>query len=87
KNRPEKLENKKEKNNRPVEVVFVVENNMVRQQAVKLGISDNGYFEIEEGLKENREIVTGGCLAISRELHDGDKVTQEEVSPETAEAP
>jgi HlyD family secretion protein len=87
KNRPEKLENKKEKNKRPVEVVFVVENNMVRQQAVKLGISDNGYFEIEEGLKENREIVTGGFLAISRELHDGDKVTQEEVSPETAEAP
>ena len=87
KNRPEKLENKKEKINRPVEVVFVVENNMVRQQAVKLGISDNGYFEIKEGLKENWEIVTGGFLAISRELQDGDKVSQDGVSPEIVAAP
>jgi HlyD family secretion protein len=64
-----------------------VENNMVRQQAVKLGISDNGYFEIKEGLKENWEIVTGGFLAISRELQDGDKVIQDGVSPEIVAAP
>lgn len=73
---PSTNKSKKEKSNRPVEVVFVVEDNKVKQQPVKLGISDNGYFEIEEGLEEGQEIVTGGFLAISRELQDGKKVTK-----------
>lgn len=67
---------KKEPQNRPVEVVFVVEGDVVRQQQVKLGVSDNDFFEIEEGLSEGQEIVTGGFLAISRELEDGKKISR-----------
>ena len=67
---------KDERANRPVEVVFVVEDDVVRQQPVKLGVSDNGFFEIEEGLEEGQEIVTGGFLAISRDLEDGKKINR-----------
>ncbi|HAV64508.1 MAG TPA: efflux RND transporter periplasmic adaptor subunit [Verrucomicrobiales bacterium] len=62
--------------NRPVEVVFLVDGEVVRQRHVKLGVSDNGFFEIEEGLAEGQEIVTGGFLAISRELEDGKKIAR-----------
>jgi HlyD family secretion protein len=67
---------KDERTNRPIEVVFVVNGEAARQQPVKLGVSDNGFFEIEEGLEEGQEIVTGGFLAISRELEDGKKITR-----------
>ena len=68
---------KKDKDsNKPVEVVFVVDGDKVRQQPVTLGISDNGYFEIEDGLEEGEEIVIGGFLAISRELQDGKKISK-----------
>lgn len=62
--------------NRPIEVVFVVDGDVVRQQPVELGISDNGHFEILKGLEDGQEIVIGGFLAISRELQDGTKVTR-----------
>lgn len=62
--------------NKPIEVVFVVDGDKVRQQSVTLGVSDNGYFEIEDGLEEGREIVIGGFLAISRELQDGKKIVK-----------
>jgi HlyD family secretion protein len=65
-----------ERPDKPVEVVFVVQGDTVRQQSVKLGVSDNGYFEIEEGLEEGQEIVTGSFLAISRELEDGKKIVK-----------
>jgi HlyD family secretion protein len=78
---------KKENSNRPVEVVFVVEEDTVRQQPVKLGISDNGYFEIEEGLEEGEEIVIGGFLAISRELEDGKSIKKGGATPIQPKAP
>ena len=68
---------KKDKDsNKPVEVVFVVDGDKVIQQPVTLGVSDNGYFEIEDGLEEGQEIVIGGFLAISRELQDGKKIVK-----------
>ena len=78
---------KKGKANKPIEVVFVVEENKARQQAVKLGISDNGFFEIQEGLEEGQEIVTGGFLAISRELQDGKKVIKGGATPGIVKTP
>lgn len=57
-----------------VDVVFVVEGDHVKQTPVKIGISDDNYWEITEGLSEGREIVTGGYKAISRELEDGKKI-------------
>jgi HlyD family secretion protein len=61
---------------RPVEVVFVVEADHVKTVPVKIGISDDNYWEITDGLKEGDEIVTGGYHAISRDLDDGKKIAK-----------
>lgn len=59
---------------KPVEVIFVVEGDHVKQVPVKIGISDDNYWEITEGLSEGQEVVAGGYKAVSRELEDGKKV-------------
>ena len=59
---------------KPVEVVFVVEGDHVKTVPVKIGISDDNYWEITDGLKEGDEIVTGGYHAISHDLDDGKKI-------------
>jgi len=59
---------------KPVEVVFVVEGDHVKTVPVKIGISDDNYWEIADGLKEGDEIVTGGYHAISHDLDDGKKI-------------
>jgi HlyD family secretion protein len=59
---------------KPVEVVFVVEGDHVKQMPVKIGISDDNYWEITKGLSEGQEIVAGGYKAVSRELEDGKKI-------------
>ena len=56
------------------EVVFVVEGNRVKMVPVKIGICDDNYWEITEGLAEGQEVVSGGYKAISRDLEDGKKV-------------
>lgn len=56
------------------EVVFVVDGDKVKQATVKIGISDENYWEITEGLEEGQEIVTGGFKAVTRELEDGKKI-------------
>ncbi len=60
--------------NKPVEVVFVIDGSHVKTVPVKIGISDDNFWEITDGLKEGDEIVTGGYRAISRDLDDGKKV-------------
>jgi HlyD family secretion protein len=59
---------------KPVEVVFVVEGDHVKTVPVKIGISDDNYWEITDGLKEGDEIVTGSYHAISHDLDDGKKI-------------
>jgi HlyD family secretion protein len=59
---------------KPIEVVFVVEGDHVKQVPVKRGISDDNYVEITEGLKEGQVVVSGGYKAINRDLDDGKKV-------------
>ena len=59
---------------KPSEVVFVLEGDHVKQVAVKIGIADDNYWEITDGLRDDQEIVTGGYKAISRDLEDGKKV-------------
>ena len=59
---------------KPIEVVFVVEGDHVKQIPVKRGISDDNYDEITDGLKEGQEVVSGGYKAINRDLEDGKKV-------------
>jgi HlyD family secretion protein len=57
-----------------VEVVFVLEGDHVKAVPVKIGISDDNYWEITEGLTEGQEVVSGNFKAITRELEDGKKV-------------
>ena len=57
-----------------VEVVFVLEGDHVKAVPVKIGISDDNYWEIAEGLTEGQEVVSGSFKAITRELEDGKKI-------------
>lgn len=59
---------------KPLEVVFVMEGERVKMVPVKIGISDDNYWEITEGLKEGQQVIAGGYRAISRDLEDGKKV-------------
>ena len=61
---------------KPVEVVFVVENDKVKQVPVKIGVSDAESYEVIEGLEEGMEIVTGNYKAVNKELEDGKKITK-----------
>lgn len=68
----------KKSNNLPRlnEVVFVVEGDHVKMAPVKIGICDDNYWEITDGLTNGEEIVTGGYRAISRDLADGKKIVK-----------
>jgi HlyD family secretion protein len=70
----EKNDKEKNKSNEPQEVVFVVDNGIVKQVPVKTGISDDTYIEIISGLESGQEIVSGPYRAISKELEDGTKI-------------
>jgi HlyD family secretion protein len=59
-----------------VDVVFVVEGDHVKMVPVKIGISDDNYWEVTEGLKEGQEVVSGGYHAISHDLEDGKKIVK-----------
>jgi len=59
---------------KPVEVVFVIEGDHVKQVPVKRGISDDNYVEIVAGLKEGEEVVSGGYKAITRDLTNGTRI-------------
>ena len=69
-----KLVKKGDEKIKPVEVVFVVDGDHVKAAPVKIGILDDDYYEITDGLKEGDEIVTGGLHAISHDLDDGKKI-------------
>jgi HlyD family secretion protein len=71
---PPKGDKKGEDRNKPVDVVFILEGDHVKTVPVKIGISDDNFWEITDGLKEGDEIVTGGYRAISRDLDDGKKI-------------
>jgi HlyD family secretion protein len=57
-------------------VVFVVEGDHVKMRPVKIGISDDDYYEITEGLKEGEKVVSGSYRAINHDLNDGTKITE-----------
>lgn len=59
---------------KPIEVVFVADGDRARMVPVKIGISDDSYWEIVQGLKEGDEVVSGGYRAIGRDLEDGKKI-------------
>ncbi len=63
---------------KPKEIVFVLDNGVVKAVPVKRGISDATNVEIVDGLKEGVEVVSGTYKAINRELEDGTKVRVEQ---------
>ncbi|HOI30176.1 MAG TPA: efflux RND transporter periplasmic adaptor subunit [Melioribacteraceae bacterium] len=70
---PQKPKNGKE--NKPKEVVFVVNDGKAKMIEVKTGISDDTYIEVIEGLKGDEEVVTGPYRAISKDLENDSKVS------------
>lgn len=69
---------KRKSDQKPKEIVFVVEGGVVKAIPVKRGISDDTYVEIKEGISEGAQVVSGSYKAINRELEDGAKVRVEE---------
>jgi HlyD family secretion protein len=67
-------EKKSKESGKPIEVVFVLDNDKVKMVPVKIGISDDDYWEVTEGLQEGQEVVSGPYRAISRDLEDGKRV-------------
>ncbi len=73
----------KKKEAKPIEVVFVVEGDHVKMVPVKIGISDDNYWEITDGLTEGQDVVSAGYKAISRELEDGKRIRKGAVIPDS----
>jgi HlyD family secretion protein len=67
---------KKDSSARLSEVVFAVEGDHVKMATVKIGVCDDNYWEITDGLTEGQEIVIGGYKAISKDLADGKKIVK-----------
>lgn len=77
---------KPKQENKPKEIVFVVDNGIVKAVPVKRGISSDAYVEITEGAKEGMDVVSGSYKSINRELEDGSKVRVEEAKKPGGEA-
>ena len=67
----EEKQKKLQKNQKPTQIVYLRQGNIVKTCVVKTGVSDKEYIEITEGLKEGDEIVSGSYLAIQKMLSDG----------------
>ncbi len=72
--------NKSNKVERPQSVVFLKNDNNAKMVKVETGISDNGFIEIMEGLKEDDEIISGSFQAVSKLLKDGALIKIDTVS-------
>ncbi|MCW5559306.1 MAG: efflux RND transporter periplasmic adaptor subunit, partial [Verrucomicrobiae bacterium] len=53
---------------KPPEVVFTVVEGKAKALPVRRGISDDQYYEIESGVTEGLEVVSGSFRAIARDL-------------------
>ncbi len=56
------------------EVVFVVENGMSKAVKVKIGIQDDAWIAITEGIKVGQEVISGPYSSISKKLDNKTKV-------------
>jgi HlyD family secretion protein len=65
---------KSKESSKMLDIVFVVAGDHVNAVPVKIGICDDNYWEITDGLTNGQEIVSGGYRAISRDLDDGKKI-------------
>jgi len=75
---------KSRESSKMLDVVFAVAGDHVNTVPVKIGICDDNYWEITDGLTNGQEIVSGGYRAISRDLDDGKKIKKGPATSETA---
>jgi len=76
---------KKKEGPKQIDVVFVMDGDHVKMVPVKIGISDDNYWEVTEGLTDGQEVVSGGYHAISHDLEDGKKVVKGKATPADTE--
>ena len=69
-----KSKEERKKANKPIEVVFVVEDDKAKMLPVERGISDDNYVEITSGLEADVVVVSGSYKAIAEDLEDGKSV-------------
>ena len=81
------LSKKKEKVVPAIDVVFSVQSGKAVMLPVKRGISDDAYYEIESGVTEDTEVVTGSYKAIARELEDGKLAQVDNTKKKSASEP
>lgn len=62
-------------NDADTEVVFIYQDGVVVQRAVKTGIQDDRFIEIKSGVEDGEKVVSGPFRAVSRELSDGVEVS------------
>lgn len=55
-------------------IVWIVKDGVVKLREVKTGIADSRYMQINEGVEEGEEIVSGSYNVIARELNHDQKV-------------
>lgn len=67
----------KQKVKRPPSVVFTRNGTKAKMITVQTGISDRGFIEITDGLKEGDEIISGNFMAVSKLLRDGTVIKTE----------
>lgn len=58
-------------------VVFVVDNGVAKLRAVETGLASDTEIEITSGLKQGEKVVDGPYRVLSRELSDGNPVTEQ----------
>ena len=62
---------KTSKSKRPPSVVFAMINKKAVLKEIKVGISDNGFIEVTDGLNDGEEIISGPYMAVSKILQNG----------------
>lgn len=60
------------------EVVYIVDGNTVKEMPVDLGISDDDYIEIKDGIDAEKQVVTGPYTILTKRLEDGMEVKVKE---------
>lgn len=76
-NNDEAVVEKRQRFEKPKEIVFIIKDGSAQSIEVETGISDDNYIQIISGLEGDEDVVSGSYRAISRELKDGSKVRVE----------
>ncbi|HEX4342192.1 MAG TPA: efflux RND transporter periplasmic adaptor subunit, partial [Verrucomicrobiae bacterium] len=59
-----------------VEVVFVTDGDHAKMVPVKIGICDDNYWEVTDGLTDGEEIISGGPKAVNKDLQDASEIVK-----------